>query len=180
MNSEFNEFLADQKEMLAEQMKLLRMNPVELVREAAQKSAESLKDLKSPVRAAARSGVKLTAISQNTAQRLIELQAEMFTAALTDAAGQLERAVRSDDAVDLLRGQAEALKSTAERIVNDLTQTGAIFKDAGSEMIAVGTHLYDQVFESGEQPMPKAKAPRARKAKRAARKPTASGHKAAA
>jgi phasin family protein len=180
MNIEITEFMTEQKEMLAEQIKRIQKDPVKLARETAQKSAESLKGMKSPVRAAARSGVKLTAITQSTAQRLIELQTEIVTTALTDAAGRLERAARTDDVVDLLRDQAQALKATAERIVNDLTQTGEIFKDAGSDVLTVGTHLYDQVFESDEEEPPKAKAPRARKAKRAVRKSTARGRKAAA
>jgi hypothetical protein len=98
MINKVKEFVTEQTQALAGQAQKLGKAPVETAREAAVKSAAGIKSLKDPIRALARSGVKLTAISQGTAQSLIELQAEMVTTALTEAADQLERAeVRRDE-----------------------------------------------------------------------------------
>ena len=73
------EVAVEQAEALADRAEKLRRRPVEAVREAAAKSAENVKSMRDPVRALTRSGVKLTAISQSTIQRLIELQEQMKT-----------------------------------------------------------------------------------------------------
>ncbi len=77
------------------------------MRDAVTGSAENLKSLKSPVRVIARSGVKLTTVSQSAVQNLIELQSEVVTSALTDVALRLERATRAASIVDLVRDQIE-------------------------------------------------------------------------
>jgi phasin family protein len=164
MISKVKDFVTEQSQALAEQAQKLGRQPVEAAREGAVKSAERIKALKDPVRALARSGVKLTAISQSTAQSLIELQADMVTSALTDAAAQLERAANTVSVRDLVRDQADVLKATRERIVSDITQAVTIFKDAGGDVRKVATHTYATVTGKGEAK------PAAKKAKTAARK----------
>ena len=122
MINKVKEFVTEQAQALAGRAQKLGKAPVETAREAAVKSAAGIKSLKDPIRALARSGVKLTAISQGTAQSLIELQAEMVTTALTEAADQLERAARANNVLDLARDQADVLRATRERIVSDITQ----------------------------------------------------------
>jgi phasin family protein len=164
MINKMKEFVTEQTQALAEQAQKLGKEPVEAAREAAVKSAESIKSLKDPIRALARSGVKLTAISQGTAQSLIELQAEIVTTALTEAAGQLERAARANNVLDLVRDQTDVLRATRERIVSDITQAVTIFKDAGGDVRKVATHTYASVTGQDEaKPRKKAKRP-ARKA----------------
>jgi len=167
MISKTKKFVTEQMQALASQAQKLGKEPVETAREAAVKSAESIKSLKDPIRALARSGVKLTAISQGTAQSLIELQAEIVTTALTEAADQLERAARANNVLDLARDQADVLRATRERIVSDITQAVTIFKDAGGDVRKVATHTYASVTGKAEA-KPAAK-PR-KKAKRPARK----------
>jgi small subunit ribosomal protein S3 len=152
------------------------------VREAALTSAEGIKSLKQPVRVISRSGVKLTAISQTALQGLIELQSEIVTSALTDAAVRLERAARADNVVDLLQEQAEALRATRDRIVDEASRAVAIFKHAGRDVTKVASQAYAKVVESDTEVAP---APRTtRKAKRpvrkAVRKTTARARKVAA
>jgi len=167
MISKTKKFVTEQMQALASQAQKLGKEPVETARDAAVKSAESIKSLKDPIRALARSGVKLTAISQGTAQSLIELQAEIVTTALTEAADQLERAARANNVLDLARDQADVLRATRERIVSDITQAVTIFKDAGGDVRKVATHTYASVTGKAEA-KPAAK-PR-KKAKRAVRK----------
>ena len=53
----------------------------------------------------ARSGVKLTTVSQATVQNLIELQSDVVTAALNDVAVRLERATRAENIIEFVREQ---------------------------------------------------------------------------
>jgi phasin family protein len=113
--------------------------------------------------------VKLTAISQGAAERLIQLQEQLVTSALTDAATQLERAARADNVKELVKDQAEVLRATRERIVSDITEAVTILKDAGGDVRKVATHTYESVTGKAAPAAPKAKAAR-RKVKRAVRK----------
>jgi phasin family protein len=168
MASKIKNFVTEQAQALAEQAQKLRTQPVEAAREAAVKSAQRISAMRTAVRAMARSGVKLTAISQGTAQKLIELQEEIITSALTEASMQLERAARMDNVRDLLRDQSDVLRATRDRIVSDITQAVAIFKNAGGDLRKVATQTYSGVTSKAA---PKAKkAPAKRKAKRARRK----------
>lgn len=164
MVNKIKEFVTEQAQVLAEQAGKLRTDPVGTARQAGVKSAERIKSLKDPIRAFSRSGVKLTVISQSTAERLIELQAQLVTSALTDAATQLERAARADDVKTLVRGQADVLRATRERIVSDIAQAVTILKDAGGETRKVATQTYAHVTGKGEA------AAAAKKARKTARK----------
>ena len=179
MFTQIQNFMTEQTHALAEQAQKFREDPVGSARGAATGSAEGLKSLKDPVRVIARSGVKLTAISQNALQGLIELQSEIVTSALTDAANRLESAARADNVIDLMQEQAEALRATRDRMVDEAARAFAIFKDAGRDVRKVATQTYAKVVESNEEETPVAKAAPARKAKRAVRKTPVRARKAA-
>lgn len=179
MFTQIQDFMTEQKNALAEQAQKFREDPVESARGVATGSADGLKSLKSPVRVIARSGVKLTAISQNALQGLIELQSEIVTSALTDAANRLERAARADNVIDLMQEQAEALRATRDRMVDEATRAFAIFKDAGRDVRKVAAQTYSKVVEADEEETPVAKTAPVRKAKRAVRKTTVRARKAA-
>jgi len=172
MASKIKDFVTERAGILADQAGKLRTEPVRAAREATAKSAERIKALKDPVRAVSRSGIKLTAISQSTVERLIVLQERLVTSALTDAATQLERAARADNVKDLVKDQAEVLRATRERLVGDITAAVTILKDAGVDVRGVATHTYESVTGKGKPAAAKRKAPRkaARKTKRAVRK----------
>lgn len=179
MFTQIQDFMTQQKTALAEQAQKFREDPVESARGAATGSAEGLKSLKDPVRVIARSGVKLTAISQNALQGLIELQSEIVTSALTDAANRLERAARADNVIDLMQEQADALLATRDRVVDEAARAFAIFKDAGRDVRKVATQAYAKVVEAADEETPAAKAAPVRKARRAVRKTTVRARKAA-
>jgi hypothetical protein len=119
----------------------------------------------------------LTAISQGTAQSLIELQAEIVTSAQSNAAAQLERAAQTESAMALARDQADVLRATRERIVEDLSQAVAIFKVAGGDIRKVATQTYGKLSGRAEDKRPAAKKA-VRKGKRAVRKTAARARRA--
>jgi hypothetical protein len=142
---ELREYVAERGELLVGQVKKLRQTSGEKVRDAVTGSAENLKSLKSPVRVIARSGVKLTTVSQSAVQNLIELQAEVVTSALTEVALRLERATRAASIVDLVRDQIELTPATRDRMVEDAGRAVAIIKDAGRGFRGVATQAYDSI-----------------------------------
>lgn len=168
MVNKIKDFVNEQRQVLAEQADRLRTEPVKAARAATARSAARIKALSPRIRAVSRSGVKLTAISQTTAERLIHLQEQLVTSALNDAATRLERAARAANVKDLVVDQAAVLTATRDRIVSDITQAVTILKDAGGDVRKVATSTYETVTGKAKAAAPKAKA--RGKAKRAARK----------
>jgi uncharacterized membrane-anchored protein YhcB (DUF1043 family) len=164
---------------LAQQIRRLRDEPIETMREVAVSSADGIKSLKAPVRAFAHSGVKLATVSQNAVQNLIELESEVITSALTAAAMRFERAAQAENFFDLVLDQAEMLGATRDRIVDHSTRAVEIFKDTGRDLRDVARHVYEVAIKATEDKVPEVKKPR-RKVKRAVRKTTTRARKAAA
>jgi hypothetical protein len=159
------EFLEEQTRGLSELLQSLTSSRVAAARQAARDSAARIKTLNGRIRALAHSGVKLTAVSQTAAQGIIELQAEIVTSALTEAAAKLERLAYTESVRDLARLQSEVIADARQRIVDDLGRAVTILKDAsGAARKAVAP-------AASATPAAKRK-PAARKAK-AARKPVA-------
>jgi hypothetical protein len=171
MIAQMQELMTEKTQALADQVQKMRKESAESVREAFSGSAESLKAMKSPVRVLARSGIKVSAVSQTAVQSLIELQSDVITSALTDVALRLERATRAENVVDFVKDQIELLPATRARIVEDATRVVTIFKSAGRDLRTVATHAYEMVTETAEEHAPAAK-PARRKGKRAVRKTT--------
>ena len=180
MNVEMQDFMNEQTQALAGQARKFRKNPAGFMRKALVNSAEGLKSLKRPVRMVAHSGVKLTAVSQNTLASLIELQSEAITAALASAATRLERAARSDGVVDLVLNQAEMMPATRDRIVDEATRAVEIFRHAGRDVRKVATHAYATVTGRTDEELAAAKKTVARKTKRAVGKAKRAVRKVAA
>jgi hypothetical protein len=182
MIAQMQEFVAEQTAALQGQVEKLAKESAETVRETVVGSAETLKSFKSPVRTLARSGVKLTTVSQTAVASLIELQSDMLTSALSDAALRLERASRADNIVELVRDQVEMIPATRDRIVEDAQRAVTIFKHAGRDLRGVATHLYERVVETAEEKVPevkvKVKVSKRKPAKRATRKAPVRARKA--
>jgi len=179
---DMQEFVAERGEVLVGQVRKMRETSVETVREAVVGSAETLKALKSPVRMIARSGVKLSAVSQTTVQNLIELQSDVVTSALNDVALRLERATRAENIVEFVREQIELTPATRARMVEDANRAVTILKTAGRDIRNVARHAYESIVEKAEKEAEAPKAAVRRKtatAKRAARKTVRRVRKAA-
>jgi phasin family protein len=134
MHTGSEEFLEQQKKGLVELVKTFRKERVAAARRAALESAQRIKALNARVRRLASSGVRLSTISQGTAERLIELQSEIVTAALDDAAAQLQRIADTESVRDLARDQAAVLQATRQRIVEDISRAVSILKGAAGDV----------------------------------------------
>jgi hypothetical protein len=134
MSAHLSEFIAEQREGLVELMKNLRQARVKAAREAARSSASRIKSLNQRVRALAKSGLRVNEVTHGAAQHLIELQEEIVTSALTDAAAQLERLSYTETARDFARQQGEVMQATRQRIVEDLARAVTALKGAAGEV----------------------------------------------
>jgi phasin family protein len=139
--AELNEFLEVQTTGLAELARRLRQSRAAVARKAAAASAARVRSLNGRVRSLARSGVRLTSISQATAQSLIELQAEIVTDALTDASEQMQRIAYTSSVRDLAREQAGVLQAAQQRIVNDIARAVKILKGAAGDVRMVASRV---------------------------------------
>lgn len=171
MIEQIQEFVTDKASALTNQVEKIRKDSIGTVREAVAGGADNLKALKSPVRVVARSGVKVTTVSQTAVASLIELQSDVLTAALTDVAVRLERAAKADSIVELVREQIELGQATRGRIVEDAQRAVEIIKVAGRDLKGVATHAYERFVETTEEKAPAARTARA-KTKRVVRKTT--------
>jgi len=138
MHAGTDDFLDEQTKGLKELAEHLRTSRLAAARQAALKSAARIRSLNDKVRALARSGVKLTSISQGTVQSLIELQADIVNDGLSDAAAQIERIAYTGSVRELAREQAEVLKAARERIAGDLTRAMTILRKAAQDASKVG------------------------------------------
>ena len=124
------EFLEEQTKGLSELLQNLTSSRVAAARQAARDSATRIKSLNGRIRMLAHSGVRLTAVSHTAVQDIIELQAEIVTSALTEAAAKIERLAYTESVRDLARMQGEVIADARQRIVDDLGRAVTILKDA--------------------------------------------------
>ena len=164
MHSSVKEFLEEQTQGLAELAENLRKSRIAAARRAATLSAARVRSLNAKVRELSRSGVRLTSISHGTVQSLIELQGEIVTSAITDAAAQIQRLAETESVRDLARQQADVLQATRQRIVDDITRAVTILRGAAADAREVAVRA-----RAAASAAPKKKA-RAKKAKRKAAK----------
>lgn len=134
MSINLSELIAEQREGLVDLMKNLRQSRIKAAREAARSSAERIKSLNQRVRELAKSGLRVNEATHGAAQDLIELQADIVTSALTDAAGQIERLSYTETARDFARLQGEVMQATRQRIVEDLARAVTALKGAAGDV----------------------------------------------
>jgi phasin family protein len=178
MHAGSEDFLEEQTRGLTEFVEQLRKSRLEAARKAAVSSAARIRSLNGRIRELARSGVRLTSVSQGTAQSLIELQAEIVNSALTDAAGQIERIAYTGSVRDLAREQSEVLQSARERIAGDLSRLMTILRNAADDARKAVRAQPAAAPARKKGAVRKARKPAARKAKRAPRKAAGKPRKA--
>lgn len=139
MNTELNEFLEQQKQGLVQLATDLRKARIAAARKAAQESAARIKSLNVRVRTLARSGVRLTVVSHGAVQSLIELQGDIVSSALNEAAEKIQQMAYTESVRDLARLQAEVLQAARQRIVDDIARAVVILKDAAGDARKVAT-----------------------------------------
>lgn len=134
MHAGMSEFVSEQMKGLTEMVAELRRSRVAAARKAAVESAARIKSLNQRVRSLARSGVRVTAASQGAVQSLIELQEDIVTSALNDAAAQMERLAYTESVRDLARVQGEILQAARKRIVEDIARAVTVLKSAAGDV----------------------------------------------
>jgi hypothetical protein len=134
MHAGMSEFVAEHMKGLTEMVTELRRSRVAAARKAAVESAARIKSLNQRVRSLARSGVRVTAASQGAVQSLIELQEDIVTSALNDAAAQMERLAYTESVRDLARVQGEILQAARQRIVDDIARAVTVLKSAAGDV----------------------------------------------
>lgn len=169
MFSQMQDFVTEQMQAITGQAQQFGADPLALVREGVTFSVDGLKSLKQPVRVAAKSSVQLSAVSHKAFQDLVELQSDVLTTALTEFASGLERAAHAKDVTALVSAQTDAVRASAERLVNDANRAMEIFATAGRDVQQIAVDAYEKVAKPVQPTVAprKAKAKRARKAKTA-------------
>lgn len=168
MFSQVQDYMNEQMQAFVGQAQRFGADPLAAVRDGMAQSVDSLKSLRQPVRTAARSGIQFSELSHKTVQELIELQTKVTTAALTEIADGLERASQAKDFAELLTVQADALRQSAERVVNDATRALEILTGAGKGAQELAVETYQKVAKPAEEAAARATKPRrTRKAKAA-------------
>lgn len=169
MHTGMNEFLDEQRQGLTEMVENLRKSRVAAARQAAAESAARIRSLNGRVRELARSGVRLTSISQGAVQSLIELQADIVADAIGDAASRLQRIAETESVRDLAQSQGEVLQAARQRIVDDLSRAFDILKRAAKEARGVAERTTTQPAARARGPRRKAPARKKAAAKAPAR-----------
>jgi len=134
MHAGMSEFIAEQMKGLTEMVTELRRSRVQAARKAAVESAARIKLLNQRVRSLAKSGLRVTAASQGAVQSLIELQEDIVTSALNDAAAQMERLAYTESVRDLARVQGEILQAARQRIVDDIARAVTVLRSAAGDV----------------------------------------------
>lgn len=171
MLTQMQDFFAEQLEAFKGQVPTFDGEPLAAMRQGVTYSVEGLKSLERPVRIAARSSVKLSSVSQQAMQELIELQTDMVTSALTEMAAGLERVADAKDAVTFFDVQADAARARADRLVAGANRAMAIFTNAGHGVQQVIAEAYEQaqpVAKSVPDETPSAKPRASRRARKSA------------
>lgn len=179
MIAQMQEMVTERTSDLVNQLGKFRRESIESVREAAVDSADTIKGFKNPVRTVARSSIKLSALSQGFAQNLIELQTDVITSAINDAALRLERASRATSVVDLVRDQIDMIPATRARITEDAERAVNIFKHTGRDLRNLTKHTFEKIVETAEEEVPQIKTAK-RKAKKVVRRARTTTRKAKA
>jgi len=166
MHAGMSEFVAEQMKGLTEMVTELRRSRVAAARKAAVESAARIKSLNQRVRSLARSGVRVTAASQGAVQSLIELQEDIVTSALNDAAAQMERLAYTESVRDLARVQGEILQAARQRIVDDIARAVTVLKSAAGDVRKAAERAEpSKPIKAKAKAKPKAKAKTKAKAK---------------
>ena len=128
---------------------------VSKIRQFAKDSAQGIRALREPMRVVTHSGVKLTSVSHEALLGLLALQLDVVTAALSDAAAQLDRVAQADNVKDLVTGQADELRAIRERVVKDVNRAVSIAKDTGRSVREVAAETVTKVRRPAVAPKTK-------------------------
>ena len=113
--------------------------------ERAKRAAAGVGRGKKPVQALSRLGLKLTAVSHRTADKIIKQNTKMIEHQLDAVASRLKAAAAAKDVRDLISTQFRLIPENASRWAEDARGTVSIVTGAGSEVADVFKGTYDEL-----------------------------------
>ncbi len=106
-------------------------------RQTTQKAAGTVKKGKGPVKSVSKLGLKVTAITHRTADKLLKQQTKLVEKQIDAFAGGLRAAADAADVRSLLRSQVEMVPAGAARLVDNARESLRIIGIGGSEIGSV-------------------------------------------
>jgi len=149
-------------------------------RRTGQRAAAKVVDGKKPVRTLSGLGLKLSAVSHRTTDRVVKQQTAMTVNQLDVVAARLQSAAGATCLRDLVKKQISMTPEQFQRFTTDARKSVAILVDAGSEAREVVKGAVQDL--RAKQPKPRKKAARktpAKKARKTAARKTAAAKPAA-
>ena len=147
-------------------------------RRQTENAAGAVSKGKQPVKTVSKLGLKLTAVSHRTADKVLKQQTRMLENQIDAIASRLHAAATANDLRDLVATQLRLIPENASRFVDDARATLSIVRTAGQE---AGKLVKGTVAELRAPAKPKKAGKKvAKKATKKARKKKAPAKKAAA
>ncbi|MDH4106756.1 MAG: TIGR01841 family phasin [Gammaproteobacteria bacterium] len=107
---------------------------VATARSRTEKAAGRVVEGKKPVQTLSKLGLKLSAVSHRTADRVMKQQAKMLEHQIDAVAQRLNAAAAAKNLRELIRTQARLIPANASRFAEDTRETLAIVAGAGGEV----------------------------------------------
>lgn len=164
-NTEFSAVVQERGRQLASRAQDYVEVSVERARSSVVQAAVLVEQLQQPLKTLTAAGIRLTALSQRYAERLLSLQGELIGGTLADSAKRLRKAAQASDVRQLLSVQLELLPATRERFAEELKQAAELVSDSGKDLRGLARDTY------GALAHPAAKRPRKPARKTARRRP---------
>lgn len=165
-NTEFSAVVQARGRQLASRAQDYVEVSVERARSSVVQAAALVEQLQQPLKTLTAAGIRLTALSQRYAERLLSLQGELIGGTLADSAKRLRKAAQASDVRQLLSVQLKLLPATRERFAEELKQAAELVSDSGKDLRGLARDTY------GALAHPAAQRPRKPARKTARRRPT--------
>ena len=118
---------------IAEQARGRYKRILENARNGAEMAADRVTGGKKPVKTVSRLGLKMTAVSHRTADKVLKQQVKMFENQIDAFAGRLSAAADATDVQDLVKTQFRMIPENASLFVKDARHALGIVAGAGTE-----------------------------------------------
>jgi hypothetical protein len=146
---------------------------VATARSRTEKAADRVVEGKKPVQTLSKLGLKLSAVSHRTADRVLKQQARMVEHQIDAVAHRLSAAAGAKSLGELIRTQVRLIPANASRFAEDTRETLAIVAGAGGEVRGLLAETVGEIRGRRRAAAKKPAAARKPAAKKATRKPAA-------
>jgi len=166
-NTEFSAVVQARGRQLASRAQDYVEVSVERARSSVVQAAVLVEQLQQPLKTLTAAGIRLTALSQRYAERLLSLQGELIGGTLADSAKRLRKAAQASDVRQLLSVQLELLPATRERFAEELKQAAELVSDSGKDLRGLARDTYGALAHpAAQRPRKTARKPARKTARR--------------